>query len=99
MTKAAFELHRPRPDTLGVSGVLSFDNAAAALDAINAALLEGTVSRLDLSQVERSDSAGLACVLAAQSVARKLGRPLSVEHMPEGMRALARVCEVEPLLG
>lgn len=99
MSAAAFELRQVRPDTLDVSGVLSFDTAAAALEAIKAALLAGPVSRLDLSGVRRSDSAGLACVLAAQGLARQLGRHLSVENMPEGMRALARVCEVEPLLG
>jgi len=95
----AFQLHRGTPGTLGVSGVLSFDTAAAALEAIGAALAAGSVASLDLAGVERSDSAGLACVLAAQAEARRLGRPLAVRNMPEGMRALAQVCEVEALVG
>nr|WP_245187986.1 STAS domain-containing protein [Frateuria flava] len=92
-------MRREAPGTLGVSGVLSFDTAAAALEAIGRALADGAVARLDLAGVERSDSAGLACVLAAQAQARQLGRALAVENMPEGMRALAQVCEVDDLVG
>jgi phospholipid transport system transporter-binding protein len=95
----AFQLQRPAAGTLGVSGVLSFGTAAAALAAISDALAAEPVARLDLSAVERADSAGLACVLAVQAEARRLGRPLAVVNMPEGMRALAQVCEVEALVG
>jgi phospholipid transport system transporter-binding protein len=99
VSAAAFQLERAAPDTLALSGVLSFDTAAAALKAIGAALVAEPVERLDLAGVERSDSAGLACVLAAQAQARQLGRRLVVENMPEGMRALAQVCEVDVLVG
>lgn len=99
MSTAAFQLHRETPGTLGVSGVLSFDTAAAALQAIGAALAAAPVARLDLAGIERADSAGLACVLAAQAEARQLGRELVVENMPAGMRALAQVCEVDTLVG
>lgn len=99
MNTAAFRLERTTPGTLGVSGVLSFDTAAAALAAMGTALAAEPVTRLDLAGVERSDSAGLACVLAVQAEARRLGRPLSVENMPPGMRALAQVCEVDALVG
>jgi phospholipid transport system transporter-binding protein len=95
----AFQLQRPAAGTLGVSGVLSFATAAAALAAISAALAAEPVARLDLSAVERADSAGLACVLAVQAEAQRLGRPLAVVNMPEGMRALAQVCDVEALVG
>jgi phospholipid transport system transporter-binding protein len=95
----AFQLQRPAAGTLGVSGVLSFATAAAARAAISAALAAEPVARLDLSAVERADSAGLACVLAVQAEAQRLGRPLAVVNMPEGMRALAQVCDVEALVG
>jgi phospholipid transport system transporter-binding protein len=99
VSAAAFQLQRTAPGTLGVSGVLSFDTAAAALAAIAAALAAESIARLDLDGVERSDSAGLACVLAAQAEARRLGRTLEVENLPAGMLALAQVCEVDALLG
>lgn len=99
MSADAYQLQRPAAGTLGISGVLSFGTAAAALADIGAALAAGPVERLDLAGVVRADSAGLACVLAVQAEAQRLGRPLAVVNMPEGMRALAKVCEVETLVG
>ena len=99
MSAAAFQLHRRAPGTLEVSGVLSFATAAAALAAIASALAAEPIVRLDLAQVAHSDSAGLACVLAAQAEARRLGRTLTVEYVPAGMRALAQVCEVDAMVG
>lgn len=99
MSAAAFQLDRSVPGTLGVRGVLSFETAAAAFEAIAAALAGESPSRLDLSGVGHSDSAGLACVLAVQAHARRLGLALAVEHMPDGMRTLAQVCEVDTLVG
>jgi phospholipid transport system transporter-binding protein len=91
----AFELVTTEPGTLGVRGVLSFDTAAAAMQAIRAALAAGNYERLDLSEVRRSDSAGLACVLA---VVASPGKTLRFVRMPPGMQALAKVCEVDSLI-
>ena len=99
MSAASFQLDRTTPGTLGVGGELSFATAAQALHAIVAALGQAPVSRLDLAGVRRADSAGLACMLAVLAEARGLGRPLAVANVPEGMRALARVCEVDALVG
>ncbi|RAO76843.1 STAS domain-containing protein [Dyella jiangningensis] len=86
------------PDTVRVSGVLIFANAAKALDVMAAAVAREGRRVLDLSGVTRSDSAGLACVLAVLSEAAERGRPLTVRNMPEGMHLLASVCEVEGLM-
>lgn len=86
------------PDTIRVSGVLTFANAAKALDVIGAAVARDGRSVIDLSGVMRSDSAGLACVLAVLSGAAERGRSLVVRNMPEGMHLLASVCEVEGLM-
>jgi phospholipid transport system transporter-binding protein len=91
----AFQLVTAEPGTLGVRGVLSFDTAAAAMQAMVAALAGGRFERLDLGEVRRSDSAGLACVLA--TVAQP-GKTLRVVRMPPEMRALATVCEVDLLI-
>jgi phospholipid transport system transporter-binding protein len=96
---AAFQLDTGTPGTLGVSGELSFDTAAAAWQAMRAALTGGSVSRLDLAGVRHSDSAGLACVLAVAADASRRGQALQVMHVPAGMQSLARVCEVDRLLG
>ena len=91
----AFQLVTTEPGTLGVRGVLSFDTAAAAMQAIGAALAAGDFDRLDLGEVRRSDSAGLACVLAVVALP---GKALRVVRMPPDMQALAKVCEVDPLI-
>jgi phospholipid transport system transporter-binding protein len=91
----AFQVATTEPGTLGVSGVLSFSTAAAAMQAIKAALAAGSFDRLDLGEVQHSDSAGLACVLA---VAALPGKTLRVVRMPPGMQALATVCEVDQLI-
>lgn len=94
----AFQLDTGTPGTLGVSGVLSFETAAAALLAIQSALAGGAVARLDLAGVRHSDSAGLACVLAAAAGTGQHERALQVTNMPAGMQALAQVCEVDRLI-
>lgn len=86
------------PGSVRVSGELTFGNAAAALAMIDAAVARDARSVLDLSGVTRSDSAGLACVLAVLAQSAERGRRLSVSHVPEGMHLLASVCEVEGLL-
>lgn len=97
-TTPGFHLDHGQPARLGVSGVLNFDNAAAAWQAIRSALAAGRVAQLDLAGVSHCDSAGLACVLAATADASRHGQVLQVTGMPAGMRALARVCEVDRLL-
>ena len=102
MTDAAalqrFQLDAGTADTLAVTGELSFDTAAAALQAIQSALGDGRIKQLDLAKLSRSDSAGLACVLAAVAEARRRGHALDVVNMPSGMQALAQVCEVDDLI-
>ena len=86
------------PDSVRVSGSLTFANAASALDAISAAVARDGRRALDLAGVQHSDSAGLACVLAVLAQAAEQGRSLTVRNLPEGMRLLATVCEVEGLM-
>lgn len=85
-------------DTLELSGALTFATAARAFAEGTRALAAGAQTRLDLGGVTRVDSAGLACVLGLAAAASRAGRRLGVVHWPEGLRALAAVCDVETLL-
>jgi phospholipid transport system transporter-binding protein len=96
--KGDFQIAANTPDTVYVSGVLNFGNAAKALVALRAAFEPSDRRVLDLSEVSTCDSAGLACVLAALSAADRNGREVRTQHMPEGMRSLAQVCGIEFLL-
>ena len=91
-------LGEPDRDTLALSGALTFATAARAFAEGDRALASGVQTRLDLAGVTRADSAGLACVLALAANASRTGRRLAVVHWPEGLRALAAVCDVETLL-
>lgn len=94
MSTQGFQVAQSAADTVSVSGALTFTTAAAALEAIRAAMPGRQV--LDLAGVDRCDSAGLACVLA---VLAPSGGKVRVRHVPQGMQQLAKVCEVDRLLG
>jgi len=95
---AAFQLASAGPETLAVSGSLTFATAADALSAGRAELDRGRQARLDLSGLTQADSAGLATVIALLAHSRKQGRSLSVSNVPAGMHALARVSGVDGFL-
>jgi phospholipid transport system transporter-binding protein len=91
---AGFRLDCDTPDTVAVSGALSFATATAVLDALREVVRGGARRQLDLSAVSGCDSAGLACVLAVLAESDQQGHPLHVRHVPAGMQALAQVCGV-----
>ena len=95
---AQFQLDNSTTGVLAVSGVLSFETAGSALVDIQAALSSGKISKLDLAGVSRTDSAGLACIVAVLAEAGRSGNALRVTQMPAGMQALAQVCEVDQLI-
>ncbi|HWU76332.1 MAG TPA: STAS domain-containing protein [Rhodanobacter sp.] len=94
---AEFRIDRSTPTSLALSGVLSFETAAAALQMIQAALAEGAVTQLDLAGITHGDSAGLASLLAVAAEADRHGHALQVVHLSAAMLALAQVCEVDHL--
>ena len=95
---SAFALNTDAPGTLCVRGALSFDTAAAALQALRAALAGASVARLDLAGVSKIDSAGLSCIITVLADAAHRGHKLQTVHAPAGMLSLARVCELDALL-
>ena len=98
MTAASFSLTTPSPDTLAVSGDLTFATAADALDQARTQLDRGGQTILDLAGVSHADSAGLATVLALLAHARSQGRAVKVANAPAGLQALARVSGVDALI-
>jgi phospholipid transport system transporter-binding protein len=98
MTGPSFRLENSTPDTLAVSGELTFQTAARALSEATAAIAGGGQTRLDLAGLVNVDSAGLACVLAVVARARGQGRPFHVVNAPAGLRTLAQVADVDGLI-
>ena len=94
-----FDLSSATPGVLAVTGLLNFNTAAAATQAIESALSDRSIAQLDLTGVKHADSAGLSCLVTVMAEAAKQGRQLKIVHMPDGLQALARVSEVDHLIG
>lgn len=97
-TNAGFDL-KPSADgaSLVLSGVLSFDTAAAVLR--RGESMFGTSARsVDLSGVTHSDSAGLSVLLTWVERARRDGRVLRYTAIPDQLLKMARLCAVDGLL-
>jgi ABC-type transporter Mla MlaB component len=83
---------------LALRGAISFGNAAEALRAAPQPA-RGTRIEVDLSELTGADSASLAVLIAWAAQARTRGAELRYLHAPTGLRNLARLSDVEALLG
>lgn len=79
------------------AGALTFDNAAAVLEAANGLPLPAS-GVVDLSATEPADSSALAVIFALKRRGNAEGRPLVFEGLPPVLASLARVYGVEELL-
>jgi phospholipid transport system transporter-binding protein len=95
---ASFSLTTTTPGSLALSGALTFATAGSALETARAELDRNNPTTLDLSGVTRTDSAGLATLLALLAHARTRGHSLTVSNAPANLQALARVSGVESFL-
>jgi len=77
-------------DALNVSGMLTFDTVPEAL-VRTAAWVAGAVAAVDLANVERADTAGLALMVEWLRLARAAGRTLRFVKIPDQVRAIIRV--------
>jgi phospholipid transport system transporter-binding protein len=93
-----FSVESDTMGTLRVSGAISFANAARALTQVPQAPRAGAME-IDLSALENSDSATLAVLIAWAAAVKQRGATLRYRRAPQGLRNLARLCDVEGLLG
>jgi phospholipid transport system transporter-binding protein len=82
-----------------VVGSLDFATVALLLPLGGTAIAAGQASVIDLGAVVGSDSSGLALLIEWLSVAKGAGRSLRYENMPSQLQQLARLSEVDELLG
>lgn len=94
-----FSLESDTMGTLRVSGAISFANAARALTQAPQLTRTGATLDIDLAALENSDSATLAVLIAWAAAVKKRGATLNYRRAPQGLRNLARLCDVETLLG
>jgi phospholipid transport system transporter-binding protein len=97
MTQAA-SLKALGDGSFALSGDLVFDHAARVLEEGDAAFGALPHVAIDLAQVGRVDSAGLALLLEWSIVAREAGRSVNYRNLPAALLALAGISDVSDLL-
>lgn len=81
-----------------LSGDLDFGNAARVMDEGEAAFGAHPRVEVDLADVGRVDSAGLAVLLEWAVAAREAGRVVRYCNLPSAVSALAGISDVSELL-
>jgi phospholipid transport system transporter-binding protein len=85
---------------MSVKGVLTFETARGAHAAGLRIIESGTGDlQVDFSGVTDADSAGLVVLLDWLANARRQGRGLRFERVPQRIVAVAQISEIEQLLG
>lgn len=86
------------PGRLGVEGMLVFGSVGRLLRDSEALLPGNGPLLIDLQGVEGSDSAGLALLLEWLDRGRVLGRSIRFSNLPDSLRRIARLSNLESLL-
>ena len=84
--------------TLHVCGELDFDSVADLWDTTGSLFRAEPVHRIDLSGVQRSNSAGVALMVEWLRQARRRQWPLAFVNIPDQIRAIIEVAELETVL-
>jgi phospholipid transport system transporter-binding protein len=93
-----FELQDQGDGRFSVVGDMSFETAEQILRASEGPFEQHTRIEVNLSQVEKADSAGLALLLEWITWANHTVREIRYEDMPERVLAIAKTTEVDHLL-
>jgi phospholipid transport system transporter-binding protein len=81
-----------------LAGDLTLATADRLWNQLHATGLLRTASHVDASQLAKSDSAGLALLVAWRAVRRKDGGDLAITSLPGRLTALARLTDAEDIV-
>jgi len=91
------QLRKSDDGRLLVSGELSMKTVPALLKKNQLHDISGTIN-IDLQDVERADSAGVALLIEWQRTARQQQQKICFQNIPSQMLAIARLSGVDELL-
>jgi ABC-type transporter Mla MlaB component len=94
-----FNLDTRADGTLAVSGAISYENAARVYRAVPMPAKSGGEIDIDLSGLRDADSATLAVLIGWSAHARQNGTILRYRNAPQTLGNLARLSNVDGLLG
>jgi len=84
-----------------ISGCLDFSTARHALSAVNEQMSGAPIDDvqvIDLGSVTQSNSAGLALLIEWLAEAQRAGRTVRFENIPNSLRQISTVCQVDSLI-
>lgn len=81
-----------------LKGALVFSTASAALEKSRHLFADHASIEVDLTDVDRGDSAGLALLLEWVNWARNYVREIRFVNVPDDISAIAQICEVDAML-
>lgn len=81
-----------------VAGPLDFNTAGKVLSAVDSLIRQHAALEIDLSDVTECNSAGLALLIEWLSIARSEKHSVTFNHIPDSLRQLAGVCQVDGLI-
>jgi phospholipid transport system transporter-binding protein len=99
VSRASLRIDRADDSRVRVVGEIGFANAGDAVARTDELFAGNADVTADLAGLTRADSATLGVLLiwAATAAVRRVH--LGFANPPEGLKALARLCDAEPLLG
>ncbi len=95
---AAAELKSLGAGRFQVRGELGFETVKALLVSSQASFQESSQLEIDLAGITHGDSAGLALLIEWLRIAERDGKVLRYVGIPEQLRSLARISDVEDVL-
>lgn len=95
---SSFELTDLGDGRFELGGEMSFQNANEILEAGESAFGQHQSLRVDLSNVTKADSAGLALLLEWKAQAAKRSGEIRYLAVPDGLLAIAKTTEVSDLI-
>jgi phospholipid transport system transporter-binding protein len=100
VSDASFRIERKDAASVRVSGAIGFADASEAVKRTGD-LFVGDAKEVivDLGGLSRADSATLGVLLIWAAAAAVRGVKLRFANPPQGLQALAHLCDAEPLLG
>jgi phospholipid transport system transporter-binding protein len=90
---------QPTEVSVAPGGSLDFAAVPGVWEDVGARIVQGAVIRVDLAGVTDIDSAALAMIVDWVGQAERTGARLVLERVPSKLLALARISELEDLLG
>jgi phospholipid transport system transporter-binding protein len=81
-----------------VHGVLGFETVSGVFAAGKELFGDHAIIEVDFSDVERSDSAGLALLIEWVNWAKHYVREISYKNVPDQIRTIAQISEIEWIL-